>query len=96
MNTQGTPISMDFNNSVFEGTYIANSSQTFPSASTVVYTSDMWYPNGSCTQVTEVSTGNKITSESNGVEMSVSGVEGGKKINIKLSEADGQTYKVVT
>jgi len=56
----------------------------------------MWYPNGSCTQVTEVSTGNKITSESNGVEMSVSGVEGGKKINIKLSEADGQTYKVVT
>jgi len=95
MNTQGTPVSMTFNNNVFEGTYIANSSETFPNATTVVYTSDMWYPNGSCTKVTEMFTGNDITSETNGVEMFVSGVEGSKRINIKFAEGNGSTYKVI-
>lgn len=95
MNTQGTPVSMSFNGDVFEGTYIVNSSESFPDASTVVYTSDLWFPNGSCTKVTEISTGNEITSETNGVEMFVTGVEGSKRINIKFSEADGNTYKVV-
>lgn len=87
---------MSFKNNVFEGTYTANSSETFPNASTVVYTSDMWFPNGSCTSVIDMTTGNEITAESNDVEMSISGVEGGKRINIKLTEANGKTYKVTT
>jgi len=84
---------MSFNDNVFEGTYIANSSETFPDAATVIYTSDLYYPNGSCTQVTDMATGEVVNE--NASEMFVTGVEGGKRINVKFSEADGKTYEVV-
>uniref|UniRef100_A0A7S3WR06 Uncharacterized protein n=1 Tax=Strombidinopsis acuminata TaxID=141414 RepID=A0A7S3WR06_9SPIT len=94
MNTQGVPLSMSFRDNVFEGTYIAMSQKASPNASTVVYVGDLWFPNGGCTEVTEVETGRQVSAESNGVEMFISGVEGGKRVNIRFAEANGVTYKV--
>mmetsp|Transcript_3772 Transcript_3772/g.2494 ORF Transcript_3772/g.2494 Transcript_3772/m.2494 type:complete len:117 (+) Transcript_3772:1420-1770(+) len=94
MNTQGIPLTMSFEDNIFEGTYIAVASESKPDASTVVYVGDLWFPNGGCTEVTEVETGNQITPETNGVEMFLSGIEGGKRVNIRFTETNALSYKV--
>jgi len=86
---------MSFRDNVFEGTYVAMSQKSAPDAATVVYVGDLWFPNGGCTEVTEVSSGRQITAETDGVDIFTTGVNGGKRVNIRFAEADGSSYKVV-